>query len=89
LVLGAGNPLMPLMLKKTGMETCKALSTFMKGMLREAGIDSYPAVIKWDEKDGFFPDDFMFNDFNHMMINIPSENMWLECTSHYLPTGFH
>ncbi len=66
---------------------CKALSTFMKGMLREAGIDAYQVVIRWDEVNSLFPDDFMYNDFNHMMIHVPSENMWLECTSNNLPTG--
>ncbi|MGB3081094.1 MAG: transglutaminase-like domain-containing protein [Saprospiraceae bacterium] len=66
---------------------CKALSTFMKGMLREVGIDAYQVVIRWDEENSLFPDDFIYNDFNHMMINVPSENMWLECTSNNLPTG--
>ncbi|MGB3079587.1 MAG: DUF3857 domain-containing protein [Saprospiraceae bacterium] len=66
---------------------CKALSTFMKGMLREVGIDAYQVVIRWDEENSLFPDDFIYNDFNHMMINVPSEQMWLECTSNNLPTG--
>ncbi|HZV71349.1 MAG TPA: DUF3857 domain-containing protein [Saprospiraceae bacterium] len=67
---------------------CKALSTFMKGMLREIGIESFQVIIKWDEEEALFADDFMYSDFNHMMVHIPSENMWLECTSNYLPTGF-
>ncbi|MFZ1678680.1 MAG: DUF3857 domain-containing protein [Saprospiraceae bacterium] len=66
---------------------CKALSTFMKGMLREVGIDAYQVVIRWDEENSLFPDDFIYNDFNHMMIHVPSEHMWLECTSNNLPTG--
>ncbi len=66
---------------------CKALSTFMKGMLSEVGIEAYQVVIRWDEENSLFPDDFIYNDFNHMMIHVPSENMWLECTSNNLPTG--
>ena len=66
---------------------CKALSTFMKGMLQEVGIESYQAVIKWDEEESQYLDDFVILDFNHMMLFIPSENMWLECTSNYMPPG--
>ena len=66
---------------------CKALSTFMKGMLKEAGIDSYQTLIMWDEQDKLYFDDFVTIDFNHMMLYIPSEDIWLECTSNNLPTG--
>ncbi|HUQ64599.1 MAG TPA: DUF3857 domain-containing protein, partial [Flavitalea sp.] len=66
---------------------CKALSTFMKGMLKEAGIESYQTLIMWDEQDKLFFDDFVTVDFNHMMLYIPSEDMWLECTSNNLPAG--
>lgn len=67
---------------------CKALSTFMKGMLEVIGIDAQQVLIKWDEEEGLFKDDFVTLDFNHMMLHIPQENMWLECTSNFHPTGF-
>src|SRR5687768_13173500 len=66
---------------------CKALSTFMKGMLKEAGIESYQTLIKWDEQDKLFFEDYVTLDFNHMMLYIPSEDIWLECTSNNFPTG--
>lgn len=66
---------------------CKALSTFMKGMLQEVGIESFQVSIKADEEDTYFPDDFVSIDFNHMMLYIPGEDMWLECTSTHRPTG--
>lgn len=73
--------------EKNGFGDCKALSTFMKGMLETAGIDSWQTVIFWDEQSSFMPDDFVVLYFNHMMLYVPSEDMWLECTSNNLPAG--
>ena len=66
---------------------CKALSTFMKGMLKETGIESHQVLIYWDENDKLHFDDFVSTGFNHMMLYVPSEDMWLECTSNDLPAG--
>jgi hypothetical protein len=66
---------------------CKALSFFMKGMLKEVGIESWQVNIKWDEENIYFEDDFTTPYFNHVMLYVPSEKMWLECTSNDLPTG--
>jgi hypothetical protein len=74
--------------EKNRFGDCKALSTFMKGMLREAGIDSWNVEIKAAKEDGLFLDDFASFHFNHRMLFIPQENMWLECTSSYEPTGY-
>jgi transglutaminase-like putative cysteine protease len=66
---------------------CKALSTFMKGMLQTAGIEAHTFLIEAGEHDNLFMDDFVFPDFNHMMLYVPGEDMWLECTSQYLQAG--
>jgi Domain of Unknown Function with PDB structure (DUF3857)/Transglutaminase-like superfamily len=68
---------------------CKALSNFMKSMLKSAGIDAQLVVVSAGE-DGFFDPDptFCLPSFNHMILHIPSENMWLECTSDDKPTGY-
>ena len=73
--------------EKNRFGDCKALSTFMKGMLQEAGIESWQVIIKGDERENLFFEDFVVNDFNHMMLHIPSEDIWLECTSNDLPAG--
>jgi Domain of Unknown Function with PDB structure (DUF3857) len=66
---------------------CKALTTFMKGMLEEIGIESYAVLIDWDDGSTLMAKDFATSYFNHMMLHLPSENMWLECTSSHLPAG--
>jgi hypothetical protein len=73
--------------EKNRFGDCKALSTFMKGMLKEVGIESYLAILKWDEEEALFMDDFINIDFNHMMLFIPDELLWLECTSNDLDPG--
>ncbi len=70
---------------------CKALSNFMKAMLKGIGIDAHLCLIEADE-DNYIPalqeNLPPFNAFNHMILYIPSEDLWLECTSNALPTGY-
>lgn len=68
---------------------CKALSNYMKSLLKTVGIESHTALIKTgrDERDQW--KDFSSSDFNHVILYIPeAENIqWLECTSSDLPPG--
>jgi hypothetical protein len=69
---------------------CKALTILMKGMLKEAGIESqYSLVYAGDEKVNLEPD-FPINSFNHAFLRVPigEDVLWLECTNNYLPAGF-
>ncbi|HLF62123.1 MAG TPA: DUF3857 domain-containing protein [Saprospiraceae bacterium] len=67
---------------------CKALSYFMKGMLAEAGIEAYPALVPAG-RPSFFIDEFVTpGSFNHMMLYVPEHDLWLECTSNMNPTGY-
>jgi hypothetical protein len=68
---------------------CKALSNFMKSMLKTIGIEGQLVVVSAGDDDFFDPDPkFCLPRFNHMILHIPSENMWLECTSDINPTGY-
>ena len=68
---------------------CKALSNYMKAMLREAGIASNLAVVYGGRNPGMPPKDMAYpNLFNHMILYIPDEDLWLECTSSDNPTGY-
>lgn len=68
---------------------CKALSNYMGAMLEEVGIESYPVLVNSSEMP-FFPVDesFTTSAFNHMILYVPSEEMYLECTSKLAPTGY-
>lgn len=67
---------------------CKDLSILMISMLKEIGIQAYPAVVKTRDE-GILIKEFPSNQFNHMIAFVPLTNdtMWLECTADYLSAG--
>jgi len=67
---------------------CKALSTFMKAMLNEVGVQSYCAIIQNGANKSIIPEDLAQSFFNHQIVYVPSENSWLECTSTTAPRGY-
>ncbi|WP_020567648.1 DUF3857 domain-containing protein [Neolewinella persica] len=68
---------------------CKALSNYMGAMLTEVGIETYPVLVNSSDTP-FFPVDesFTTSAFNHMILYVPGEKMYLECTSKLAPTGY-
>ena len=67
---------------------CKALSNFMKALLKEAGITAYPVLITNGKMAYEVKEDFTYPLFNHAILYVPSEDMWLECTSNTFPPGY-
>nr|MBI1231704.1 DUF3857 domain-containing protein [Cytophagales bacterium] len=69
---------------------CKGLSLLMKALLKEVGIPAdYTLVLAGDDKEPIDVD-FPSNQFNHVILRVPlpSDTLWLECTSTTLPTGY-
>lgn len=67
---------------------CKALSNYLQALLREVGVESYPALIGAGRPD--INPDFPRNGFNHVVLYVPFEDdepLWLEATSQHLPFG--
>ncbi|MDW3651314.1 MAG: DUF3857 domain-containing protein [Bacteroidia bacterium] len=75
---------------KNGYGDCKALSNYMKSMLKEIGITSYVGSIYAAKNPPPFYRDFSAPQFNHVILCIPQkqDTTWLECTSSYNPTGY-
>lgn len=67
---------------------CKALSNFMKALLKEAGITAWPVLIFNGNAPYEITEDFATPAFNHMILHVPSENCWLECTSSDYPANY-
>ena len=67
---------------------CKALTNFMMTMLEEVNIKSEPALVKAGSYTPNYEEDFTYPSFNHVILNIPSEEYWLECTSNYNPPNY-
>lgn len=75
--------------EKKGYGDCKALSNYMKALLNAAGIPSCLALAYAGEEGA--PDltsDLPDIRFNHMLLYVPSSDLWLECTSNDLPPGY-
>lgn len=70
---------------------CKALSYYMKALLKEAGVHSNTVLVSagTENEDVIFKD-FASPMFNHVILQVPlpDDTVWLECTSGELPAGF-
>lgn len=73
-----------------GYGDCKALSTYMKGMLEYAGIKSNYILVRAGENAADVVADFPSSQFNHVFVGIPqlTDTLYLECTSQYAPLGY-
>ncbi len=69
---------------------CKALTNYMQAVLEYLGIKVNPVLIRNGAFDPIVKPDFPSNQFNHVVILVTLENgeeIWLECTSKYMPPG--
>jgi len=87
--IGGYQPLSATFVDQKKYGDCKALSNYMKALLKAVNINSYYAIIRagTNEKPADFS--FPYNEFNHAILCIPFKNdtTWLECTSSTQPFG--
>lgn len=73
---------------------CKALTNFMKSMLKAVNITAHPALIRMGRSKSTQDEDFPSASFNHVILYVPSDSeetkepTWLECTSSNDPAGY-
>ncbi len=68
---------------------CKALSNYMKALLLAAGIPSYLTLVyAGDDGAPTLYEEAPAPFFNHVILYIPNEALWLECTSNENPMGY-
>jgi hypothetical protein len=68
---------------------CKALSNYMRALLKAVNINSYYTIIRSETNDEPIDLSFPANQFNHAILCIPfkADTTWLECTSNTRPFG--
>ena len=69
---------------------CKALTNYMKSLLKVAGIKAdFTLVYAGDDAEPIIHN-FPSNQFNHAVLCVPAESdtVWLECTSQHAPCGY-
>jgi len=81
--IGGWQPMSADDVRKKGYGDCKALTNYMRVLLKAAGIPSYYSVIYSDKTAKVFDKDFPKMDGNHVILCVPTEdgNIWLENTS--------
>ena len=69
---------------------CKALTNYMKALLAEADIESFCVDVYADETPVAIIEDFPSQQFNHVILAVPTESdtLWLETTSNTNPFGY-
>lgn len=69
---------------------CKALTTYMKSMLKSVGIESHYTIINAGKNNAKIEHNFPSQQFNHVILAIPIENdtIWLENTSNSSPYNY-
>lgn len=71
-----------------GYGDCKALCNYLKTLLEIAGIRAYPALIFQGDQNYEINAEFAVAGFNHMILYLPEEELWLECTEQDFPAGY-
>lgn len=88
--LGGLEPIPAATVHQVGYGDCKALSNYMRALLKAAGIESvYTLVYAGDVPKPLYRD-FPSAQFNHAILMVPLKNdsIWLECTSNRFPAGY-
>lgn len=88
--IGGIQPISAQTVANTGYGDCKALSNYMKSILKYAGVNSYYTLVNGGSKDYSFDLNFVHDYFNHVILCVPLETdtIWLECTNQTSPFGF-
>lgn len=87
--IGGYAPSSPESVCKTGYGDCKALSYFMRTLLKEIGINSHYVTLSTKDRD-FAEGYSAMGQMNHAMLCVPvgKDTVWVECTNPSLPLGY-
>ena len=69
---------------------CKALTNYMRSILKVVGIESYYTLVKAGRNKPGIIREFPSNQFNHAILFVPllDDSIWLECTNQKIPFNY-
>jgi hypothetical protein len=88
--IGGFQPFDPNKVDETNYGDCKALTNYMRTLLKAINIESNYVIIRAGKNSEYIDTDFVAQQMNHVILNIPNkrDTIWLECTNQRQPFGF-
>ena len=88
--IGGFQTLPAMKVDSDGFGDCKALTNYMKAMMKHAGVDAHNVVVRAGENAMDVDTSFICSQFNHVFLGIPDgqDTIYLECTSQKQPFGY-
>lgn len=88
--IGGWKPMLAKDVDRLGYGDCKALSNYVRALLKIVNVPSYYTIIYGASQKRDISQDFVSLQGNHVILGVPIDNKmyWLECTSQKVPFGF-
>ncbi|MGS4346628.1 DUF3857 domain-containing transglutaminase family protein [Myroides odoratus] len=88
--IGGWKPMLAKEVDVLGYGDCKGLTNYLRALLKEAGVPSYPVLVYGSATPLNIEKEVVCLQGNHMILALPLDDgyQWIECTSQKSPFGY-